>query len=79
MIRSPAAGLKRAIPMELDQDENDAIGNARTKDDAQEELPKTAINMSLKKIKNGTKNQMKHRKTTKVVEMVESDQEIEAN
>ena len=65
--------------MELSEDENDTTVNIKTKNDGQEELPKTAINVSLKGKKNKTKNINKGLKSTKVVEIVESDQEMEAN
>merc|ERR1712156_125202 len=72
LIRSPAAGLKASKQMDFDE-EDDSSGNSLKEN----EICDTSIDTSMKKVINANKKSRKQK--SKIVEIVESDQEMEAN
>ena len=82
LIRSPAAGLKRpAKDMDIEEDEDqeeDEIDDTTTNNTDEIELD-TSINIKAKGGKAKSSTKLKKQKTVKIVEEVESDQEMEAN
>ena len=81
LIRSPAAGLKRpAKDMDIEDDENqeeEELDDTTTTNNEQGIELDTSINLKTKGGKGKIKS--KKQKTVRVVEEVESDQEMEAN
>ena len=72
LIRSPAAGLKASKQMDVDEDE--ALTDKIL---LENETNDTSIDISLKKTSKMIKQPKKQR--SKIVETIESDQEMEAN
>lgn len=79
LIRSPAAGLTRIKPMELDEYERNTEINDASNDSGDNDEPNTSINVSMIGAKNSMKKSKKKLKSVKIVEVIESDQEMEAN
>merc|ERR1712141_225626 len=82
LIRSPAAGLKRpAKDMEIEDEEDieeEGFGDTTTDISTQDSIElDTSINIKSKGGK--SKSSLKTKKKAKIIEEVESDQEMEAN
>ena len=82
LIRSPAAGLKRAakdMEIEEDKDIEDEEANDTSYDTNNTEAIDLDTSINLKTKGGKTKSATKAKKRTKIIEEVESDQEMEAN